>query len=504
MKRFTQYILLAAAISGAGCKKFLEEQNPSNYTQDQYFKSAEQAQAAVNELYADLRFMTDGAGTYGESPFLLLEYPTGLSMPPEAAQSQYNGTLRSLTSNSDNTYFYYWWRNCYKAIANANLCIKRIPAVNMDSVTRSQYVGEARFMRALNYFYLVRLFGGVPYQTEPATGPSDPSLYLGRSSVDSIYSLIVSDLTQAETAGLPNTDQSGRTSLGAVKSLLSTVYLTMAGYPLNKGTEYFQKAADKANEVIAGGWYSLFDSYNQLHDPLIKNKGEFILQSNYSVAATINSTLTAYMVPRQKGTTNFSDEYGLLRPTPEYFASYEPGDKRTQERQFYYSKYPAYKAPHDTVNFGAPYLYKYYDSAAAISSSPQSDMNWTIMRYPEVLLNYAEAANEANGGPTAAAYAAVNLVRKRALLPDLTGLSQQQFREAVWRERYHELAFENKTWFDMVRTRKVYNTVAGTFDDFVGFKFTYGPQLSEKYLLFAIPTREIANNKNLTQNPGGW
>jgi hypothetical protein len=503
MKRTLQYIALASVlVSGAGCKKFLEEKNPSNFTQDQYFTSAQQAQAAINELYKDIRFITDGAGTYGESPFLMLEYPTGLSLPPEAAQSQWNGTLRDLTSSSDNNYFYSWWQNCYKAIANANLAIKRIPGVNMDETTKNQYLGEARFMRALNYFYLVRLFGDVPFQVEPVTGPDDPNLSLPRSSADSIYNLIVTDLTTAEGLGLPNTDASGRASLGAVKSLLSTVYLTMAGYPLNKGAEYYKKAADKAGEVVKGNFYTLFDSYNKLHDPAFKNQGEFIFQSNYLVGANITSTLCAYMVPRQKGTTNFSDEYGLLRPTPQFFASYEPGDKRTQERQFYYTKYPAVKAPHDTVYFGAPYLYKYFDSAAALSSSPQSDENWTIMRYPEVLFNYAEALNEANGGPTQEAYDAINLVRKRALLPPLSGLNQQQFREAVWRERYHELPFENKTWFDMVRTRKVYNTTKNTFENFVGFKFTYGPTLTEKYLLFGIPTREINNNKKLTQNPG--
>ncbi|RFM29465.1 RagB/SusD family nutrient uptake outer membrane protein [Deminuibacter soli] len=506
MKRFSQIIMLASVVAaGTGCNKFLEEKNPSNFTQDQFFTSAEQATAAVNELYADMRFITDGAGTYGESPFLLLEYPTGLSESPEAAQSIYNGTLRTLTSDNDNNYFYSWWRGCYKAIANANLSIKRIPGVPMDSVARKQLVGQAYFFRALNYFYLVRIFGAVPYQVEPITGPNDPNLTLGRSSVDSIYSLIVSDLTAAEASGLPNTDNTGRTSLGAVKSLLSSVYLTMAGNPLNKGAEYYKKAADKAAEVINGNWYTLFASYDQLHNQADKNKGEFILQSNYSVAANINSTLCAYMIPRGKGTSNFSDEYGLLRPTSAYFKSYEAGDKRTQERQFYYTKAPLYKDPSQTVEFGAPYLYKYYDAVAATSSTPQSDINWTIMRYAELLLIYAEAANEANGGPTQAAYDAVNQVRRRAGLADLAGLSQQDFKEAVWREKYHELSFENKIWFDMVRTLKVYNTDKGTFENFEGFTFTYGPVLTKKYELFGIPRREIDNNKNLQGHQNeGW
>lgn len=502
MKRLSLYLLLASfVVWGAGCKKFLEEKNPSSYTSEQYYTSPEQAQAAVNELYAGLRFITDGAGTYGESPYLMLEFPTGLCQT-QIGQSQWNNTLRGLSTSADNNYFYVWWQYSYQGIANANLGIARIPAINMDSLTKASYLGQLHFMRAFHYFNLVRMFGDVPYLTQPVSGASDPNLYIKRTSQDSIYSLIVSDLTAAEQSGLAMSDQSGRVSLGAVKSLLASVYLTMAGYPLNKGQEYYQKAADKANEVIQSGAYSLFPDYNSLHDPSKRNTGEFIFQNQYSVAANITNSLTAFTVPRSLKISTFADEYGVMYPVPEFFASYEPGDKRTQERQFYFSKYPSINPPHDTVNFGDHYIYKYFDSVAATSTA-QSDLNYTFLRYAEVLLTFAEASNEAAGAPSAAAYAAVNAIRRRAQLPDLSGLNQQQFREAVWRERYHELAFENKTWFDMIRTRKVYNLTNGTFDNFVGHKFTYGNlTLSEKYLLFGIPSREIANNKLLTQNPG--
>jgi hypothetical protein len=123
------------------------------------------------------------------------------------------------------------------------------------------------------------------------------------------------------------------------------------------------------------------------------------------------------------------------------------------------------------------------------------------MRYAEVLLIYSEAANEANG-PTPEAYEAVNQIRRRAELPELSGLSQQQFREAVWKEKWHELSYENKTWFDMARLRKAFNVTTGNFEDFVGHQFSYGPTLQERELLFPIPTAEIRNNEKLTQNPG--
>ena len=110
----------------------------------------------------------------------------------------------------------------------------------------------------------------MPLIIEPVSLGSE-EMYPEPSSEESIYQQIEEDLLIAETFGLPYTDVSGRVSLGAVKSLLSSVYLTMAGFPLQKGTEYFQKAADKANEVIASGEYTLFTSYDHLHDPAKKN-----------------------------------------------------------------------------------------------------------------------------------------------------------------------------------------------------------------------------------------
>ncbi len=111
--------------------------------------------------------------------------------------------------------------------------------------------------------------------------------------------------------------------------------------------------------------------------------------------------------------------------------------------------------------------------------------NWPLLRYAEVLLLYAEAQNEVSG-PSATAYKAVNEVRKRADLPELTNLSQARLREAVWNERYHELAFENKTWFDMVRTREVFNVTTGKFDNFVGPTFTYGSTLENFCFWFRL------------------
>jgi hypothetical protein len=356
-------------------------------------------------------------------------------------------------------------------------------------------LGEAAFFRAFYYFHLVRIYGDVPLLLK-SVNASSPELYPERSSQASVYDAIVADLLTAEAAGLPTADVTGRLNVGAVKSLLASVYLTMAGYPLEK-KENYQKAADKANEVINSGSYRLFATYPELRNKANKNLGEFIFQNQYQVGINTTSVTQAFL-PRSRKITKFSDEVGAVTPAPEFYNSYETGDLRTKEQQYYYSSYVSVLTG-QTVNFGGQYIFKFFDNEAATTA--QSDLNWTFLRYPEVLLIYAEASNEV-GGPTPAAFNAVNLIRTRAQLPALTGLSQSAFREAIWREKYHELAYENKVWFDMVRTRKVYNLANGGFNDFVGHAFPGGQVLTAKYLLFGIPTREINNNKKLSQNPG--
>jgi hypothetical protein len=128
------------------------------------------------------------------------------------------------------------------------------------------------------------------------------------------------------------------------------------------------------------------------------------------------------------------------------------------------------------------------------------------IRFAQVLLTYAEAQNEAAGAPDALAYESLKRIRDRAKLttPAQGSFTQATFREAVWRERWHELAYEGITWFDMVRLRKAYNEATDSFDEFVGHKFAdNGATLLEKHVLFPLPTAEMKNNQNLTpQNPG--
>lgn len=508
IKRFCLILICGAVLAVSGCSKFLEEEDPSNLTPDNFYTLPEHADAALTAIYANLRFIGNGTGIFSNN-YQLLEAPTGTTTSETGQNSDLNNLL-NLAYNPDNLHVRQWWQNIYLNIANANQAIAKIPGINpMDEAQKKRNMGEAYFLRALHYYWAVRLWGDVPLLTKPVESYTSPDLYPQRASQDSVYQLIVSDLTQAEQSGLPWTQPNGRASLGAVKSLLASVYLTMAGQPLDKGTAYYRLAADKAKEVIDNGSFKLFAGYDSLHSPTVKNTGELIFEVQYA-QGIVNNPFQESMLPNFGGVSAYGTQVGSTTPTKAFYDSYETGDKRVQEQQFFYTAY--YTGGNGALKqLNKPYIFKHFDKVAngtqGVAGTSQSGMNWTLMRYAEVLLIYAEAQNEADRGPNAQGIAALKAIRDRALLTTPAAFTQATFREAVLRERWHELCYEGKTWFDMVRLRKAYNELTNGFDNFVGHKFNYGtanaPTLQEKHLLFPLPTLEYNNNPNLRpQNPG--
>lgn len=483
-------ILLPLLFAATGCeKRFLSEENASAITQEDYFYKEEHAEQAINGIYPSLRALQTGWDSW------TIDFPVG------HANSAVTGTPRLILHQYDEFEgpFNTLWTNYYYGIANANLAIQKIPGIEMDAGKKKRLLGEAHFLRAWFYFYMVRLYGDIPLITDPVDFTSE-NLYPQRSSTASVYDLVLSDLKEAELSGLPNTDQTGRVSLGAVKSLLANVYLTMAGYPLNKGASYYQLAAEKAAEVLDAKWYNLFDNYAHLHDRAHKNTGELIFQTQYK-AGIISNDITERITPATIGISKLSNEWGQITPRNEFVASYEEGDLRVQEKQFFFSEYPI-KGTTQVRKFGEYALYKFWlEEAAGESGDGNGDINFTLIRLPEVMLIYAEAANETDG-PTEKAYEMLNAIRKRAQIKELAGLSKSAFREAVWRERYHELCFENKAYFDIQRTRKAFNLKTGSFEDILEYKNESGVTFRERDLLWPIPGTQIDINPKLTPNPG--
>ncbi len=503
----SKFLFGGVLLLGASCSDFLEEEDPSNLTPESFYTIPDHAEAAIAAVYDNARFYGGGAGIFS-SNWQLLEAPTGTSTTETAQNSDLNN-LYSLTWDGNTGHIKNWWRGLYQTIAQTNLVLEKVPSITpMEEAQKTRILGEARFMRAWAYFYAVRLWGDVPLVLTPQSASSE-NFFPTRAPQQEVYDQIIEDLKVAEAAGLPWTDASGRVSTAAVKSQLARVYLTMAGQPLNKGAEYYQLAADKAKEVIDNaGPIELFDTYREVHDERLGNTKEHIFSLQYNDLVSGNPM--GNMFPNFKPVTYRGPSgTGSTVPTVSFYESYEEGDIRAvdQEGYFYTTYYT--NGSEEPFDLGAPYIFKHFNVIAngttGVPGTAKDNLNVPMIRFAEVLLLYAEAQNEVSG-PTQEALDALKQIRDRAGLttPDLGAFDQASFREAVWKERWHELCYEGITWFDMLRLRKVYNSLTDGFDDFVGHvNLSSNQALQEKHLLFPIPTQEILNNPNLTtQNPG--
>lgn len=502
MQRFKIILFSLVVLLGASCKKFLEE-HPTNFLQPTSdFGSVKAARAMANAAYAQLQGLATGQpASYGGNTWNLMEFMTGKSNSDLGQTGFVN--YQTLTYTTSSFYFDTWWQRMYLGIGDANLAIQTIPTITAAGLTdsaKTNLVAEARALRALYYFYLVRMYGAVPMVTKV---PTDLNLKLKRTDAKAIYdSIIIPDLQFAASSSLPWQDNTGLVSKGAVNAILADVYLTYAGAAINGGANYYTLSAQASKAVIDNGGYSLFPSYTDMIQPANKNRGEFILQVQYSAAANFSNPLTALTIPNYSGISKYSDEYGSVFPTDQFLASYPVGDKRAAERQFYYSSYPSISGS-GTVTFPHHYIYKWFDSVA-VRSTAKSDLNYTVYRLADVYLMYAEASNRANNGPTVDGISYVNAIRARANLAPIAALSMDAFEHEVWLQRYWELAFENKMWFDMLRTLKVHNDVSGNWDDFLGHKTVWGATFTESQKLFPLPKQETDVNPNLLPNNPGF
>jgi hypothetical protein len=506
-------LVSTALLTMVGCTKFLDETDPSNLAPENFYTLPEHATSALNAIYADTRFYGNGSGIFS-SNWQLLEAITGTTTTETAQNSDLNN-LYGLVYDGNTQHVVNWWNGLYRVIGNANMLLDKVPGIpKMDEKERTQIMGQARFLRAWAYFYAVRLWGDIPLVTTPQTDYQSDEFYPSRAPQEEIYNLIVEDLTTAEAAGLDWMTSNGRVSLAAVKAELARVYLTMAGFPLQKGADYYKRAADKAKEVIDYAnanptVIGLFPTYDEIHHPNNNNKLEHLFEIQYLAGVAGNPMDN--MLPNFKDVTAAGQGgTGSTVPWRGFYNSYEAGDKRTKDREGYFYTTYFHNGFEDSFALGAPYIFKHFNIVAfgtkGAKGSLQNSLNVPQIRYAEVLLLYAEAQNEV-GGPTQAAYDAFKKIRDRAGLttPALGTYTAATFREAVWRERWWELCFEGITWFDMVRLRKVFNETTKSFDNFVGHKNnnSTNAELAEKHLLMPLGVQEMLNNPNLRpQNPG--
>lgn len=500
MKKVKSIILGALAFASlVGCSDFLKENPKTFLTPDNYFTTGEQMQAAVNGLYSYLDDIFDGDIEVGTQRFIFLEYMSGYGERPRTATSFYLTEANLLTVSEENNNLEALWRSAYTAIENANSTIAGIESskAEVSSDFKNQLLGEAYFMRAYHYFNLVRLWGQIPLKTTPTTDLSSSQIAL--SSGQEVFAQIERDLEYAEElmGDLSWVKTDGHVSLGAVKALLSKVYLTMAGYPLSLGSEYYVKAYEKAAEIVNKKAYSLYPDYQSMRDNISSNSGEWILciqREQDKAGSPVHNDMLPYPEPSVEISKN-SAYGGALAPTVEFYNSYDEGDLRKADYGYYTTKVNALDGSGE-VELGRPYIYKYWDANCA--STSKSGANYALLRYADVLLTLAEAKVMADGGTTTdnAAIEAYCLVRRRAM-PSEAKPSSLDF-SAVYKERLWELCFETQTWYDMLRTRKALNPVTGKVVDLIGYQTPgHKAAFAEKDLLFPYPLREVRLNPNL-------
>jgi hypothetical protein len=492
MKRYIKYIFSLVIATGAvSCNEFLEE-NPNTLTTQADLSSIEAARAFLASIYGNVNVVATGSGGWGGNTLSLLEFMSGKA---DGVTQTDSFRFNLLTYDSQGFYIDTYWSSLYQGILRCNVALQQIPEFTiLTEAQKIEYLAEIRAMRAFYYFYLVRMYGDVPMVLEPAVGLADVNT--PRTPVKQIYDeVILPDLLEAEKAPMPWRRANGEVSKGFIKALLAEVYLTYAGFPVNAGQAAYAESAKRSKELVdeRTTTFPLFKEYREMLLPSNKNTGEFIYQVQFD-KVNRNNPLTPVVLPTFAGISKYANEFGGLVPRIEFIQSFDPNDKRIAEKQYFITEY-------NGKQLGGHYIYKWFDKVA-VDSDTRSELNFSIYRMPDVMLMYAEASNKAEGSPNQLAIDVVNEIRARAELAPIGNLNSEAFEKEVWNQRYFELSFEGKIWFDILRTRKVRNDITKEYDDFVGHTNVFGATFQENNLLFPIPLREIQTNPSLTQNPG--
>ncbi len=390
------------------------------------------------------------------------------------------------------------WRGGFDVINRANIVIQQLEEKEIegvDATLRDQLIGEARFLRAFSYLHLVRLFGACPIRTAPETDQA--KLAIGRASVDEVYNLILQDLEFAEN-NLPNVNYNeGRATRWSASGLLAIVYLTRSQWG---------EAAAKAKEIMDSGLFSLVEvsvpeDFQQIFGPDVVTHSEEIFSLKHSRIDGLEFEPLWLMHRAGSGYSLSGNAFAWFgNPDSwlgEWMAAIGGPDLRTTDWM--------YNGPDDEQFLSAeiPMLFKKFRD----TESPLPGNDFPVVRYTEILMIYAEASAMANGGPTAEAYEAANMVRRRAHGKDLNapdaeidfppGLSASEFQDEILLERAKEFIMEGKRWYDLLRTGKTLEVIRAS-----------GPgkaAIEEKHLKWPIPSEEIDNNEAMTQadqNPG--
>jgi len=484
-KRFLAMLLMTAVAVTAvlSCSKgFLEEEPRIVTISDLLNDSIQGPRKIIGAVYAKLYDWQQHSFSWIGITSIASDDADKGSDPGDAGTDKHD--LDNWTFNPSSISFFEVWESNFQGVGRATYALKFLPLINMPAVDRDRYMGEAHMLRAYFYFNLVRTFGGVPKIDRVLETNGEIETATTRASAAEIYAFIESDLNEAIgklPLSIPAAER-GRLTKGAAQALMAKVALYQQKWGVAKAM---------SDAVINSGQYALLQDYAMIW----REAGEFSSESIWEVNAvgtTPNRGIEGYFVtqaPRGGGGLG----WGFNTPTTDLDNTYEPGDERKAATIMYRGQtlWDGF-----TINAGAPnprYNYKSYVSKTRESFNGDdwnANKNLRILRLGEMYLIKAEAENELDQFD--AAKAALDVIRDRAGLGPSTATDKASLREAIYRERRVEMAFEHDRLFDLRRTGRAEAVLQA-----------HGKQYqSPKHDLYPIPQREIdLSNNRLEQNP---
>ncbi len=537
MKSYISIIIKTIAfttilIGTISCEKYLTVDPKSSWVKEAFFQNEDEVKLGLNGIYNYLAL----DATYGQVISAMFEAGTDEML---FNRNNNNWAIGLYNHTPADAKLRQAWLALYKGVEAANNFIAKVPDTpGIDDAKRNVYLGEARFLRALFYFDLVRWWGEVPLRTTPTSGIDDNDIEA--ASLDEVYQLIIDDLTFA-SENLPHAkdqDEPGHANKMAAHGILARVYLTMAGYPMQK-TEMYKKAADQCDIVINDGWHRLNPSYKQVFLNYITNKydkSESIFEIEFSMMrdqgiredgriGQING-VQFYYYPTQ--TEPFA--YALLQNSVKMNSIYEDGDMRDEwnnarficnrrgkiskvknELKVWPGKFRRWEPiTYGTIPDGVGTYVVLED--VAVPEKNFTGINFPVLRYADILLMKAECENEMNGPGNAYQY--IDEVRVRAgidVLNRATVNSKELFQKEIQDERMRELCFEGVRKHDLIRwnilgeTLTELNEMIDATNQSDKNKTLYkraGKNFNaSKHNIMPYPLQETTMNRKLDQHP---
>tara|TARA_R110000751_G_scaffold93282_2_gene182253 strand:- start:21373 stop:22806 length:1434 start_codon:yes stop_codon:yes gene_type:complete len=470
-------ILLSLLIALSSCSDFLELEPEYLTNEASFYKTEADFETAMIGNYSELQ------NIYNASLLRLTELTTDNAYiqwtSPTASEFECDEMRLSAANTEVNTV----WNLSFKTIVRSNTVLNRIADAELSEGVKRQYQGESYFLRAYNYFNLVRLFGDLPLIEGVFNSPDEIATFdMTRRPVSEIYSFIISDLEQAISL-LQGVEMSkSRASSSAAKALLGKVYLTQKNYP---------EALTTLKSVIDSQEYILQDDYGTMFTNNNDELPESIFEIKY-ISGNIGegNDFSGLFTPPSFNAAIFPNNMngsGRIVPTLDVRGSYENGDLRRELS--IRDSLLLLDGTYEQLQYGL----KFVDFTNGLQGD--GGVNFTPLRYADVLLMYSEALNESDR--TDEAYPFINAIRDRAGLEDLSGLSKEEFALALEHERRVEFLSEGQRWFDLARTGRTIQVLNSYFQR-IGSSFSVTPE----ELLMPLPQREIDIDPNLKQNPG--